>query len=161
MTVEQICVRIRPAQIVVLALAMGMMAFAGVTIVLVRGGHPPAMAGDVAVIRNVARGLVFLGVVLGWLLWKGSCRQARRRVEGLDENDALDALLPIFQTGLITRAALLEGPGLFCIVTALLSGELWMLAWGAASIAGLVAIFPTTGTYLRFVQDARGAAGVR
>ena len=101
-----------------------------------------------------AKGLLFVGIVVGAILWGIARRQARARAAGLTEDQARDTLLPLFQAGIIMRAAMVEGPGLFCIVVALLCHNVWMLAWAGVSVAGLVAIFPTWATYERFVLDA-------
>lgn len=149
--------RLRPAQIIIAALCVGLVLF-GVVVAFVlrpgRQGGVMVIGPSWNIVEWVAKGLLFLGMVGGAVLWRALCAKARAEASGMSEDRAREALVPLFQTGLIAQAALLEGPGLFCIVTALLSDNMWMPAWAGVSVAGLVAIFPTWATYERFVQDA-------
>lgn len=148
-------IRLRPVQIIIVALCLGLVLFGAVVGYLVRPGQQSGwFVASPDKLDWIAKALLFAGVVAGIVLWRMARTKARDAANGLVEDRARDALLPLFQTGLITRAALIEGPGLFCIVVALLYHDVWMLAWGGVSVAGLIAIFPTWATYERFVQDA-------
>ncbi len=150
--------RLRVVQTLLMALAMGMVMFGCTVAYLVKSG---AMSVNVQaapeMLKYVAKGMFAAGVLLGWVLWKHSCRTARSRAAGTPVGEAGEVLFPIFQSGLIVRGALLEAPGLFCITLAMITGDLWMLAWGAMAVAGLIAIFPVQANYDRFVRDAVGA----
>lgn len=159
MNTDSIDTRLRPVQVIIGALCLGLVTFGAVVAWLVKTGQVPAASGGTfEVLGYVAKGMLFAGVVAGWLFWRSGCTRAKSLAAGLSEGDARDSLLGLFQTGLIVRGALVEGPGLFCIVVALLTHDLLMLAWGGVAVAGLVAIFPTRGTYERFVRDAVGEA---
>lgn len=147
--------RLRPTQVIIAALCMGVVVFGVVVAFLVWPGQQSGwFVTSQDVFEWTAKGLLFVGIVGGAFVWGMIRRQARTRAAGLTGDQATDALLPLFQTGIIMRAAMVEGPGLFCIVVALLCHDVWMLAWAGVSVAGLVAIFPTWATYERFVQDA-------
>lgn len=148
-------VRLRPTQIIIGALCVGVVVFGAVVASLVWPGRQSGwFVTSQDVFEWTAKGLLFVGIVGGAITWRITRRQARTRAAGLTEDQARDALLPQFQTGIIMRAAMVEGPGLFCIVVALLCHNVWMLAWAGVSVAGLIAIFPTWATYERFVLDA-------
>ncbi|HEX2837720.1 MAG TPA: hypothetical protein VHN77_06290 [Phycisphaerales bacterium] len=148
-------VRLRPTQIIVSALCMGVVVFGVVVASLL---WPWQQVGWFVTSQDVfewtAKGLLFVGIVVGTVVWGITRKKARALAAGLTEDQARDTLLPLFQAGTIMRAAMVEGPGLFCIVVALLCHNVWMLAWAGVSVAGLIAIFPTWATYERFLQDA-------
>jgi hypothetical protein len=156
MSTGSIDARLRPTQVIIGALCMGIILFGAATAWFVKNGSIPASASDDVkrVLPLAAKGLLFVGITVGWALWRGTRSRAAGVASSMNTDRARDALLQPFQVGIIMRAALVEAPGLLCVVTALITRDLWMLAWGAVAVAGLVAIFPTRGTYERFVQDA-------
>jgi hypothetical protein len=69
------------------------------------------------------------------------------------------ALHQAFASGVITRGALLEGPGLLGVVAFLLEGHPLALAAPAASLVLMLAFFPTMARHAGFVRRVTGQAG--
>ncbi len=149
--------RLRIPQVLIAAMAMGLLAFAAVVAYIVREARTtPPMVQSASEIGMVVKGLTVVGVILGWVLWRVFLKQARARAQGQEQAEAADTVFPLFQTALVLRAALIEGPGLFAVTATMLTGNWWNMAWAGVALAGFIAIFPTRGTFAHYVEEATG-----
>lgn len=127
---------LRSTQIVVGALAAGVLVFAGIAAVLGPLGDPPppvALGLDGIALAAV---VVTLGAVAA------SFTVPPRLVEGA-RGSPPEQSSQVFRTSRVLGAALCEGPALFWCVALLLSGNRWYLAPVALLVALLLLHLPT------------------
>lgn len=101
-------------------------------------------------VRNIHDPLLYLvplfavsGSVLGNVLYKS-------KVNSIPKTDSLKGKLTAYQSAMIIRFALLEGPSLFGIVAFMLTGELFFLIVSAMLIIYFIYLKPTKSS----IQDA-------
>jgi hypothetical protein len=87
--------------------------------------------------------MILIAFALAFGGFIGSTLMYRSRLASVTPEDTLAKKIGIYQTGFITRAALLEGPSLFCIVGYMLSGNLLLLAISGVIILYFISIRPT------------------
>ncbi len=142
-------------QIIVVAMAGGILAFGVVVLVLGSrmGPHADIAKTLVPVLALVAAGEAGAYLVLRTVFDK----QARQQLEAAADQQAAQArALPIFQTLVLIRSAMAESMGLFGLVIVMVSGvKLVFLAPGLA-IALLLLGFPTQDKLDAFVAKATG-----
>lgn len=96
--------------------------------------------------------------VLGTVIHRTSVRQAARRLRTLRERGATpaeagQAMFMPFATGVIMRAALVEGGGLLGAMAVFLTGNMLGLAGVGLALIALVAVFPTQTRIERFTEE--------
>lgn len=131
-------------KIIASSLIGGVLAFAGVAIVL-RLGKPPAAAG---LISAIAAGFAVASVLIRQVL----LGLLAARAGGSRGLGAAGPLAP-YQTRMIIGLALLEGAAFFNLIAYLLEGRWWSLAVTAALVAFMLASYPTRGRIRQWVED--------
>ena len=140
----------RTAQIITVALCLGVTVFAGV--VLAQRGV--GGEGNLGILTMTAMVLTVAGVPAGFLVGQQITRTARSRLLG-DTEAAQDqkggtttqavALVAAYQNKLIIAAALLEGPCFLALFAYLNEGHTASLALAGICLLGILARFPTVG----------------
>jgi len=131
-------------KIIASSLIGGVLAFAGVAIVL-RLGKPPAPG---SLISSVAAGVVAATVVIRQVvlgLFAGRT--------GDSQGPAPAGPLALYQTRMIVGLALLEGAAFFNLVAYLIEGRWWSLAVTAVPLAFMLAAYPTRTRIRQWVED--------
>jgi hypothetical protein len=143
---------VRNVQIIVAALAIGMIIFAGIA-VSQRLNQPPQQNEYMAYFA-----LGFTVVLLGVRRVVGSGAAARHRKsiaegKGVDPGSGNyglpaaatdgDRLLLVFQQKTIVESALVEGPSFFVIIAFLIGGQWWLLGIAGVLLTMLLVPFPT------------------
>ena len=132
-TVEE---RIRAAQIVVAALAMGVLTFTGVVVGLVAtGGTAPVAGAGMASLPLYGAPVAAILLALAPVV--------RRRI--LDSGPARDRAQAVgrWSTATIVSMALREGAGILGLVLSLLAGSAtWAVVFGVASVGAMVLSWP-------------------
>jgi hypothetical protein len=156
---------VRPMQIIVFALFMGLMSFLVVMVVMRPQLQPAGQAAPQPFISYLAIIAAVVAPVVAWIVPRtiaGSMRQ--EMVEGkstahvgmphvAEEMKPLHSLIATYQTTLIVSCAILEGAGFFNVVAYLLEHQ-QMNAIAAVVLAVLILIqFPTSGRLVSWVED--------
>src|ERR1043165_6398413 len=147
---------LQSAQVIVAALVLGIVIFAGVVIGLQSGGgmKPPA-AGLTGTLAAVLAALFVSGVVFALLVGRFVTRANQKPREAYPA-PAAELLVQPFVLLTIIRAAMLEAPGLLGVVCLMLTGRLEMLIPTGACVIGMMLIFPTRGRFESFVAAVSG-----
>ena len=174
--------RLQIMQFIVIALAMGLIAFLGsigfalaqpLPLQALRAGTPIVtyvgcgMAAYVVLARGIL--LRFLTTKTRRAIVRGTfddgLQQASQRAFFAEHGDAA-RLLSFFQTRMIVGAALLEGAGFFLLIAYLIEHSPWSLAGAVVMIVGIVLHFPTRGRVeswleqqLRLLEEERQLEG--
>ncbi len=96
--------------------------------------------------------------VVGTVIHRATVRQAARRLRTLRDRgttpaEAGQAMFMPYATGVITRAALVEGGGLLGAMAVFLTGNILGLAGVGLALVALVAVFPTQIRIERFTEE--------
>jgi hypothetical protein len=156
---------LRPMQIIVFALFMGLMSFL-VVIVVMRVGQPPVgQEAPRPFVSYLALVAAFVAPVAAWVVPRilaGLMRQeiidgkstAHLGMQPVSEEmKPLHSLVAAYQTTLIVSCAILEGAGFFNVVAYLLERQ-QMNAIAAVVLAVLILMqFPTSGRLVSWVED--------
>jgi hypothetical protein len=151
-------------QIIAAALLTGLLAFAGIALMLVqqqgRGLNPPA---GPPIESWVALGFFVAALVLWAVLprWVARAQVARvaagtwtpnpRLAASANATDAVK-LLAVFQSRTVMASALLEAPGFFAGIAYLLEGQPFALGVVGAAVLLMWASFPTRGRIERWLE---------
>ena len=140
----------RTAQIITVALCLGVTVFA--VVVLAQRGV--GGQGNLGILTMTAMVLTVAGVPAGFLVGQQIIRTARSRLLG-DTEAAQDqkggtttqvvALVAAYQNKLVIAAALLEGPCFLALLAYLNEGHAASLAVAGVCLLGILARFPTVG----------------
>jgi hypothetical protein len=158
MTDDDINPFIRPLQIIVAAMAAGIIAFGIVVGVLVGveviTDLAPELAGPLTVVV-LALAVVYMPafLVLRRVL-VGQCRQ-RWQQSPSDEPQAQD-FAQAFQTVTLVGAAAAEAVALFALVVVLVTGTWYGLFIAAAGLLAVLHRFPTPGSFRALVAEITG-----
>ena len=162
--------QLRVLPILVGALTMGVVVFAGVSVFLALtssggsggAGSPgaPGQTTGIPDVMGIALASVTIAGIVGYFVVGAAARGRARRVweERTDDERGHAALVQLLMVTTIIRAALAEGFGLFAGVLILLYGEVLPLAVMAVSVMMLVAMVPARSRF-RTLEEA--ATGVR
>jgi hypothetical protein len=146
-------------RIIVLALAGGVLIFAGVVLFLRSQGRP----GDpnMQLITWLGIGLLVSNLAMAAVLLPMIDASNRRRLAAGPNAPA--AWVGLYVTRTIIGCALVEGAAFMCLVGALLDGQPWGLLAGAAGAALMLGLYwPTEDRAREFVERQRElAAGER
>jgi hypothetical protein len=149
---------IRVAQIITIALALGVSIFLAVAVLVLRRGRPFAADPWDPSSPMTAMALVFAAAALvGHAVIQGVMVNGQRRglaqgklPEGMDEGPMASrkatetaALLAIFQTGHIVGSAMLEGAAFFATIVYFLEGKAVALLAALVLVGAILAKFPT------------------
>ena len=127
--------RIRAAQIVVAALAMGVLTFTGVVVGLV-------MAGTIGVPAPALASLPLYGAG-GAALLLALAPVVRRQILGAGAPKDRDTVIGRWFTATIASMALREGAGIVGIALSLVAGSAtWAVVFGVASVGAMVLSWP-------------------
>jgi hypothetical protein len=151
---------VRLEQIIIGALAFGLLNFLVVVLLVPGQGEPQPLLSPIAVgvtmmaivARMIVPSLVVAGMRRGiaagtWPLQGGDLPS------GATETNAADRLLSVHQTKTIIEGALLEGAALFVLVVYLMSRETWLLGIAAVLLAWLVFSMPTRERSEQWVEQ--------
>jgi hypothetical protein len=167
---ESLKSRVRVLQIVVAALAGGVLAYAGVAIYLRTEGNVQPVAGAASALTFAALCIVPLALFASRLLPAAVARGARQRIASGQFNlakdprtGAPDAFLTQFgdagklwltyQTGTILGAAVLEGTALLSITAYLLGGHVVALGFAAGLVMVMFSSWPTAAKAARWIEE--------
>jgi hypothetical protein len=153
---------LRTMQIVLLALILGICAFAAIGLVKGPMNQQPVMGADtLPAVSIVAVAMFITNTVLSFVLPGIITQSALTRLLGQlqsaadpKEIDVPRVLINSRQTGLIVAAALLEAPAMTAIVAYLIEGHAWVFGIVAAAILLMLLQFPGEGR-LRAWLDAQ------
>lgn len=146
-------VPIRTTRLVLVALVVGLVVFAG-TSAFVRSTMPPRAETDVVRVLPFVVGATFVVVAAAYLVVRKTtlARLAASKAEALEL--ARQGLLPGPLHALaIVGAALLEGPGLLGAVTLLLGGPWYLVAAPLISALAIAVLIPTRAGVETLVND--------
>ena len=151
---------VRALQIIVAALALGVLAFTGVAITIVLGNRaaqqqqPDLMTAYLAIgFAATALGLRF---VIGGLIAAGHRKKlAAGHRDSLAGTDLGDQLLLTFQQKTIFERALMEGALFFVLISFIIAGQWWSLGVAAVLLIALVIPFPTYDAVADWVRQQR------
>lgn len=163
---EQRAAMLRTMQILIGALIIGVISFGCVVAALVLTGNGPLPASQGS---GAARGglplasmlLLVMGVLTvvsngaGFWIRRQTVASLRRSSDAGEELNEGD-LLARFQTTMVVRGAMAEGPALFGVVIVLISGAWLGFAGTGFGLLVLLAIFPTRAKFDGFVGEAKG-----
>ncbi len=142
-----------PVRLIVGALAVGVVMFAGVAVWLRQSGRMADVDEPSEVLPMIA--VVFAGIAVAVrpLLVRVIVLALQRQGErgGLRAAPGEDPMLTIYRGATVAGAAILEGAGLLCLVVYMLSGNTTVLVAGAAQPL-LIVLFhwPTLSRYRAF-----------
>lgn len=161
---ERLAVPLRTLQIVVVALALGCIAFMAIVLFMVgSGGFQPA-APEMPVISYLALAFVALilvvRIVVGTVIVGQGCAKiaradSRSSSQSGDESNADDlaALVQIHCTKTIVGAALFEGVSFFLLIAYLVEGLPIVLDVAMATIVCIPLHFPTSGRMAYWIES--------
>lgn len=138
--------------ILVLAMMMGMLVFAGVSFFLHNSGRLEAKA-DMQVLLIPFFGLLAAEAVAMVVLRNvltGIAKKLHAKAETEERREHV--IRGSFATMTILFPAMIEGLALFGIVIHLLTGLHWMLAVAPVAAVAMLAFFPTRGRYASFAR---------
>jgi hypothetical protein len=146
------------------ALIMGVAIFAAIAVVVGGGqnAQPPggSSAGGGSMIQTLrlVAGAVMMGGIIGAVAFTAFNRKSAaqlRQTAGANttEEELQSQLFARFFISAIISMALLEGPALFGAVIVLMGGNAMDLILVAIPVTAMVAMFPTTGKWQRFVHQ--------
>lgn len=147
---------VRAMQIIVVALAMGILIFAGIVVTVVVGPDP--LQTQAGIMTSLA--LLFAAVAIGlsFVVPRIMINASRRRIaagtwqgpspgsampEALAELGDAGPLVFVYQTAMIIGAAMCEGPAFFALVSTMLEESLLGLAVAGVCLLMVLARFPT------------------
>lgn len=154
--------RVRVMQIIVAAMALGIVSFMGITIFirLSQQQAPPEMP----VLTYIALGYTPIALVLQAILpgmMAAARSQTPERLEGLagkgDEVPDVGSLCATYQTLLIISMAIIEGAAFLALIAYLVDGNVLTLGAALVLLAVLLAKFPTVSRVERWIEERREA----
>lgn len=149
--------RLRVLQLIVGTLAVGLMGLSGIGLAQAFASLAPPIP-DFDVQMGLIVGAVFVACValsgVIYLRLPVALRRAVSRAEASDE--ARDTIEQMWAASLISRAALVEAPGLLASVSMLLTGEASFVVGSFASLLMLALLFPTRAGRERCFARAMG-----
>lgn len=154
--------RVLVMQIIMAALAMGVVSFMGIAIFIrfSQQQAPPEMP----VLTYIALGYTPIALLLQAILpgmMAGARTQTPERLEGLagkgDEVPAVGSLCARYQALLIISLAIIEGAAFLALIAYLIDGNLLTLGAAVVLLAVLLAKFPTLGRVERWIEERREA----
>ncbi len=130
---------VRTMQIIVAALAMGVIMFMAVVLTML-----DKIAARDPFITYIALGFAVL-MFAGWIIVPGIvATQARRAMAGLPRDaDIVGQLAGVFQTRLIIASAMLEGAAFFNLIASMLEGQYVGLVTAVVLLLIIISQFPT------------------
>ena len=144
-------------KIVVGAMAMGIIAFAVVVVVLVRGGAVAPQMDDAKLLLAALAAVAVPAIPIYLVLRQAFVKKLREK-----HGNAADKDLPIEELAkqyfalTIIGGALVEGPSLFAIVIVLLTGNLASLVVPALGLIAFALLLPTQERFDSFVESVIG-----
>lgn len=160
--------RLRVLPVLVAALTIGVVLFAGVSVFLsltgsggTGGAWAPGAGGQETGVPNVLwmalAGVTIAGIV-GYFVVGAAARGRARRVWETREDDERGhaALVQLLTVTTIVRGAIAEGFGLFAGVLILMHGELWPLAVTGVSVLLMAALLPVRPRFRAMQEAATG-----
>jgi hypothetical protein len=157
----QLSLYLRTMRIIVIALAMGVLAFLVVAVVI-RQQNPNQPVPDPPIITITALGFaglqLILQAVIPGLIATGLRRQLaagkwpRPGILSVPADDVVK-LCALYQTRLIIGAAIAEGAAFFLLIAYLLEGQLVALAGAAVMLALVLVRFPTRSGLEGWLSD--------
>jgi uncharacterized membrane protein len=156
---QQLDATVRTSQIILAALAMGIVMFAGVVLLAIPGDKPAQgnLLSTLAIAMgatNLVLSLVVPGVIAGVNRRKiasGTWLAAER--PELEAQTDFGRLAMVYQVKMIIGAALLEGGCFLALCAYMIERQLPSLAVTAVLLAALLAHFPTRGRVETWIED--------
>jgi uncharacterized membrane protein YqgA involved in biofilm formation len=157
---SSLAARARILQIIIIALAMGIVTVT-LTVFVLRGDKPaaPVPSAPVYVFYLFVGTAIATSAVVSRGLEANARRDATRGwpEQGEPTPEQLDAaratLATAYQTRMILRSALVEGPAIFGAIAYFLSGDRTILIVNFALICALVSRFPTATRFEAWIND--------
>lgn len=158
-TSEHVSTAIRTAQIIVVALAMGVTTFMGIVVFMKLQQESPPLAMP----KEAGLWLVGLAVMMGCgaasvivprIVQNANVR--RLPAEAFDMRDAESPLMALFQQTTILGAALLEGAAFFNLVMYFVEGLTPSLFATLLLLAGILAHVPSVGRFNAWREKLKG-----
>lgn len=158
---EQLAPAVRTMQIIVGALAFGLLNFMGVVVFVIRPADK-GPAPDEMVLTYVSVGLAAMSVLLSFVVPIALAGQLRKTVGLLPsqtgrsraiEDANLAPLLQMHQTLLIIRCAILEGAGFFNLVAHIIERHKITLAAAGVLLFIMMTQFPTRSRVEGWVEN--------
>jgi hypothetical protein len=157
--------RLLVMRILVIAMTTGCGVLLVIAVVL-RAGGQMAAPPDTPIVSYMAVAMALVCTFLSYLIPKvqdANWRKGMAPTFGATGSsgspaptaDAAMSWWPYFQTRLIIRCALLEGPALFQFIAYIMEGQIGSLAIGVALMIGLLAQFPTQAAVERWIEVLR------
>jgi hypothetical protein len=160
---------VRTLRMIVGALLVGALTFAGIVIFVISpgGGNPPS--GWLVTLVGAVFALLMIAV--RFILPEAYARSAVARVArgettmtdeqaaALADTGVIGQLLAIYQTGTIIAAAPLEGASFFNLIAYLIEGQWPSLAIAGVLIALMAALFPTRERVLAWIETQQRRFG--
>jgi hypothetical protein len=153
---------VRTVQIIVAALAMGLIIFAGIVMSL-RLNQPAQPLQD-KILQYFAIGFAVVMLAARRVIGSSTVARHRRNIAAgkglvlgrggvpLPAATDGDRLLFVFQQKTIIESAMVEGPAFFTVVVYLITGEAWLLGIAAVLLAVLIVPFPTFDRVAEWVK---------
>jgi protein-S-isoprenylcysteine O-methyltransferase Ste14 len=150
---------VQPIQIIVFALMMGVLVFAGIaTFLKINNPNPPnPNAQQPDLLPQIAVGMAAIMVAMRFvvpaMMAKGQLKAVRHSTLWQDERRRQGALYGVYQQRTIVEDAMLEGVSFFLIVAFIVTGQWWLLGVVGLLVALMAAWFPTKGRIENFIQE--------
>jgi hypothetical protein len=146
--------RVMTMRIIVIALLNGILVFVGIAVYTRTTGQmtPPLEMPILSHIAFIAAAPMLLAALLVPRLMESAA--ISKIVKGT-ATPGVGQLLPIYQTRLIIRSALFEGPAFFALVAFMIEGPWVMLAVAGVMAAGIATGFPTVSGVQAWMEDRR------
>lgn len=164
--------QLRTLPFIVAALIAGLAAFSVIVALIAPGGAPaspapaaPVPAGGGAPLNDIlliAVAALLLAGIVGYLVLGATAATRARRAwqDRADEEQGREAVGSVLLTTTIARAALVEGPGLFGCVYAMLTGNPAGVVAACIAIGLLSALLPVRSRYRRLLEHATAGAPI-
>lgn len=150
---------IRTSQIIAAAMIMGIIFFAGITLVMHVNNQPlpPAAPNQNPMLLTVAAFLTVSALVGRFVVLNALDRNASQKIADSENEDVRpEDVLGSYQTRLIISLALLEGPAFFCLV-AFMAENRWESFGLAMFLLLLMAMsFPTENKFRGWIRKLTG-----
>jgi hypothetical protein len=156
---QQVDAAVRTSQIILAAMAMGIVMFAGI-VVFVIPGDEPAEGNLLSVLAGVVAGvnLVLCLVVPSFIAAANRRRLAMGAGQSADQPDLgasaeFGKLAAVYQVKMIVGAALLEGACFLALCAYMIERQMPSLVVTVVLLAALLAHFPTHGRGEAWIED--------
>jgi hypothetical protein len=140
----------RAAQIIVVALAMGVIVFASIAIGI-RWGKAP----ENPFLAYFAAGFAAIVLPIDWASLKFTAATQLRSAAAQIQEDQRRALAGLYTSRTIFRCAPIEGAAFFNIIAYIVSGQLWSLGIVAVLLVLILVPFPSQTDFENWAEQVR------